>query len=505
MTVPKAVASSVKTPGFWLTVNLLGAAAGPGSAALQAIILAPIDSDGNLTPNTEFRQLNGPDDAKTAFGKAGQGHLTAKRLFQMYGLANVVGAGVSPSGGAVASGTLTATGPATGNTTYVIDVCGRQIEVPWNNGETADQFKTTAISYINQLSEDIPVVASSGGVGIVTLTANYAGPWGNDITFGATLKAGSSAFGTSIVASGSGKLSGGTTEPSYTTVLANMATTERRIILPCLSNAVVEAATGAAEDVEQHIKTYGSGLDALLQIGVLGHSGTQANAKTGAASRNFEAMQYIHCLNGQSLPCEFAGAEVGDQLKWHQLRANYNRIGNPFLGLFGAKDKVGDKPTQAEVEDLLRNGVTPVSYARDGSLFVVRPITTHFQDTSGAPDFRAYDMSDIHGAYSVAEDLRTAIPQEFKNASISPDLPAAADPLPPGVVELRDVKSFVTSRLFTQARLGVVDRTRLQTALDNGELIVEIDTGDPTQVNIFIPYKIIPPLAKIGVVMSRAA
>lgn len=507
--VTKAVASSIRTPGLWLVVNLLGASGGAGTDALRALILAPIDTDGTLTANTEVRQLNGAEDAATAFGRGSQGHLAARALFKHYPLANVAGCGPTASVGAAASGTLTFTGPATGDTSYDLDCSGRVTSVPWYAGETADTFKSRAIQYLNLLAnsqdgDSIPGVASSGGVGIVTVTANYGGPWGNDITFGAKLSAGATAKGTAVVASGA-KLTGGVTEPSFTTALTTVSTTEYDIIVLCISNAVAEAASGAAEDLETHIETYQSGLDALLQFGIIGHTGSQALAKTGTASRNSEVMQYVHCLNGQSLPCEFAGAEAGDQLKFHQLRANYNRIGNAYTGLYGPKDAVGDKPSPTELEDLLRNGVTPVSIARDGTLFVVRPITTHFQDANGASDFRAYDVSDVRGQYYVAADLRTALPQEFKNASISPDLPDGSEPLPPGVAEVRDVRGFVQSRLFTHARAGIVERNRLTQVIESGELIVEVDEGDATQVNVFIPNKIIPPLAKIGVVLSRSA
>lgn len=513
MVASKAVASSVKTPGLWLTVDLLGAAGAAGAIALRALLMAPIDTDGTLAANTETRHLGGAPDAATAFGRGGQGHLAARALFKNYPLADVTAIGAAPSGGVAATGTWTATGPATGDTAWILDCAGREVEVPWASGESADTFKTRAISYFNLLAnaqdgDSLPAIASTGGVGIITGTANYAGTWGNDITYGARLAPGQTAKGTAITIAGggtNGNFANGTVEPDFSTALATVATTEYDLIVPCLSNAVVKAATGDAEDVETHLETYQAGLDALLQFAILGFTGSQADAKTGAASRNSEVMEYIHFLNAQSLPCEVAGAEAGDQLKWHGLRANYNRIGNALAGLRGPKDTVGDKPTAAELEDLLRNGVAAMSLRRDGTPYVVRPITTHFQDANGAPDFRAYDVSDVRGMYYVAKDLRTAIPQEFTNASISADLPDGSDPLPPGVVEIRDVKGFVVSRLLQHARAGIVDRTRLLEAISSGELVVEIDDSDPTQVNIFLPTKIIPPLAKIGVVVSRAA
>lgn len=204
------------------------------------------------------------------------------------------------------------------------------------------------------------------------------------------------------------------------------------------------------------------------------------------------------------LPCELAGAEAGDTLRFVTLRANYNRIGNK-LQLHGPADVAISKLTDAEVEDLLSTGVTPLSFELGtNEIFVVRPITTH--SLNGAnPDYRALDVSDVHGIYAVARDLRAAVPIEFANASISEDLPPNADPLPPGVVEVKDVKAFVLSRLNFWAKLGVVNRAALQAAIDAEELTFELDASDATQLNSILPLQIVKPLAKIGSVVQKVA
>ena len=71
------------------------------------------------------------------------------------------------------------------------------------------------------------------------------------------------------------------------------------------------------------------------------------------------------------------------------------------------------------------------------------------------------------------------------------------------MVEIKDVFAWVVSRLTLHADLGIVERARLEEVASNGELIVEIDSGDESQVNIFIPLKIIKPLAKLGAVVSK--
>lgn len=506
MALPKAVASSVKTPGFYLLVNLLGAPANPGTGALRAVIVGPKFSTGTIVNDTEVRQIFGPEDAATSHGRGSLVHLAAKALFAHYGVASVDVISPTPSAGAVATITHVIGGAPTSNMVIRYDVAGRTFDVPWNVGDAIGVHRAAAIAAING-DPDLMVTASAGGgAGDLVLTADGPGPWGNDVTVGGTIIAG----GGGTITPGGAKLAGGTTEPNFTTALATLATKSYRLFVACLSNADAADATSSsnAHRLKTHIATFNSGLGAKLQIGVVGHTGAIADVKAGAIARNFEAMQYIYCQNAQSLPAEWAGAEAGDQLRWHSLRANYNRIGNAYADgalMRGAKNLVADALTAAELEDLQNNGVSPVAY-QDGTNapFTVNPITTHSL-SGAAADYRCFFLSDVHGSYSFAEDLRTFIVQSFPNASITEDLPAGGDPLPPGVVERRDVDAAAKERAQTWVGLGVLHGPRLQTAIDNGDFAVEIDSGDESQVNIFIPHGIVKPLSKFSGYISKVA
>jgi hypothetical protein len=52
-------------------------------------------------------------------------------------------------------------------------------------------------------------------------------------------------------------------------------------------------------------------------------------------------------------------------------------------------------------------------------------------------------------------------------------------------------------------RGGVVLQSALDEAIADGSLAVEVNANDPSQVDILVPLKIIPPLAKFGVVVNR--
>lgn len=502
MTVPKAVASSVKTPGLFLTVNLLAAVANPGTASLRTLLIAPKSSAGDITVDSEVRQCFGPDDVATALGAGTPGHLASKRFFERFGLGRLDVVAPTASGGGTATETQTYSGTATENSTIRIKIHGRVIDVPWLSGEANTAFVTRAVSYINQQSSDLFVTASDGGIGDLDLTAKVAGPWGNDVLISTEIFEGGGGI---TISANPSALASGTTEPDWTTALGVVNTTEYAAIIGCASNADATATSACnPERLADHINTYETGGNALLQVGFIGHTGTISNVKAGAIDRNNEAMEYVFGQTFADLPCELAGAEAGDALNYASIRSNFNRIGNVH-NLYGPYDPVAEKLTGAEVEDLLENGVSPLDIAQGtGQIYLVRPITTHSLD-SATPDYRAFDMSDTLGMYAVARDMRTALPQQFPNASISEDLAPGGDPLPPGVVERRDVEEFVISRLVFQTRLGVVQKAALDSAVENDELIVEIDSVDPTQVNIFMPLAIVKPLAKFGVVAAKVA
>lgn len=505
MTLPKAVTSSTKTPGFYLTINMLAGAANPGSAALRGLLIGHKITGGDIVAQTEVRQCFGPDDVKTACGEGSLAHLAAIQAFLAFGKLSLdVVAPTAPTGG-TATVTHTISGTPTDNNVFVIDVAGRKTgDITWAAGESISTFRARCVAAINTV-RPLPTTASNGvgGAGDIQIDAKGPGVWGNDITTGITKKQGTGG----VITAGGSKLASGTGEYDLTTVLGLVQTTEYGAIGVCTSNADATDATTSsnAERLMAHIESHKLGLGALLQYGFVGHTGSIANVKAGAIGRNSVDMSYAYLQLAQSLPSELMGWDFGDSMRWYQERANYNRIGNRAPGIVGSKDPAADKLIFNEGEDLLSNGVSPYDFVTNSKTDValIAPITTHSLDSASAADYRAYYQSDSFGVNAVMRDLRTALPQEFPNASITQDLPPGADELPPGVVERKDVYNFVTSRLNGWAIAGVIDKNYLQQVIDDGSLAVEIDDTDKSQVNIFIPGRIVKPLAKFSAVFAK--
>ncbi len=506
MTTPKAVSSGTLTPGIYIKVNLVAGTSGPNAGELRTLLLSPKSSSGDLTPDTEIRSGGGEETAGTAFGVGTPGHLAAKQFYAGFP-SGVVDFGAPAAAAGTSTMNFTLSGAPTSNRAIGVRVAGREFEVAWLVGETLADVRDKVINGILQRTQDLPATAASGGAGVVAVSGKVLGNISNDIRVRIWLKPTTGTVGTEAISPNVlTNLVGGTTDPDYTNILAAAQGKEYHVILPCLSNADAEV-TGASSNAERaliHIELYNEGLEAKLQTLVYGSTRTQSAAIAAAQARNVGYGEHVFLLNGQSLPCEFAGAEAGDRLAGTAVDPAINRIGNRIgTSLYGSQDPVGDAPTQPESESALGSGVSILGYDTAGNIIVIRPITTYSQNSAGGPDRRLLDVQNVDATYIIARDLRAALPQEFKNAKIIKDQAPGAQEIPKGVTEERDIKAFVISRLRSWVRQGVALGSALDEAITSGELIVEVDEGDATQVNIVVPVSIIPPLAKFGLVVNR--
>lgn len=507
MSFPLAVAPSVRSPGLALVVNLLAGAASPGTAPMRACLLASKGTGvGTITADTQLVTLAGADDAKTLLGAGVPGHLTAKAIFAEYPLALVDLVAPAEPAGDAATQTVTFddTTPVTVSRTVTVEIAGREIQIVWSAGETDIAAATKLVAAIAAQTNDLPVTAGNGAgsLAVVTITFKQKGTIGNDCLLYLTVADGTGGS----VALGGAALAGGTTESVLTTALSTIAGREYDIIIPCLSNTDVDAAsaTSGPGRLKTHIQNLDHGFSAKLQQGVIGATGSLSATKTGAAQHDFGPFEYIFCNAARSLPCEFAGAEAGARLRDEAIDPAANRIGTLYRAvLYGARDLVANTLTEAQVEDALQSGVTPVTYTANGEERVSRPITTYFKDTAGNPDDRILDVSRVTGTYAVAKDLRSALPAEFPHAKLSADLPPGDDALPEGVIEVRDVRAFVIARLRFWQQRGVIRRDKLDAAIADGTLIVRVNPSDASQCDIVLPLSIVPPLAKFSVVVQK--
>lgn len=503
MSLDVAIAPSVRSPGAALKVNLLAGAPSPASASLRVLIVAPKGSGGTATADTLNQAVGGADDVGTLLAGGTVGHVCAKALFAEYGLALVDVLCVTASAGVTASNTFAFAGTVTSARTVYLEVMGRERTLTWAAGETATAFAARVAAEFGYITNDVMCTASAN-TGTLTVTAKIAGTIGNDVIVRIRLVGGSG--GTVDAAQSSTKnLASGTSSATIDTGLALVQTTEYAFILNCDSNeaANTSGASTTYAKVQAHIALYQSGLTAKLQQQIVGFTGTLANALTAAGYRNIGTCALNLFLAARSLPSEVQGAECGARLREILSDPAVNRIGMEYSAtLYGPIDAVDNKLTDAEVESALQAGVTPISWGVNGTPYPVRPITTYYLDGQSNADDRLLDTSRVDGTYSVARDLRTFLYARFKGKKLLKDIPAGQQ-LPPGCVLEKTVRTAAITRVRFHASIGVVQPQALEDAIANGEFVVQVDPSDSSQIDLVVPVKIVPPLAKLSIVVNH--
>jgi phage tail sheath gpL-like len=509
MSIPLAVSPSQKTPGVYVKVNLLAGAASPGDASLKVALLAPRGTGGNLTPETELRALAGAADASTAFGAGTPGHQWATEVYRRFPTAIVHAA--APSGAAGYAGlTAILSGAPSSANAIEYDIHGVTGEVAWLVGESPATVAGKLADAVAE-KEDVLAVAAvaTGASGGFYIYSKVGGNPGEDVRVRLKLKApATSTEGVTGCASHTA-LTGTTTDPDYTNVLALLSGNEYHLISPCLSNQDV-ASVSADNNVKRtvnHISAYNEGLNAKLQQYVVGLTTTVAEGIASSVDSNSgsnkEYGEILLFINSRDLPAKLAGAEVGSILRALSFNEAPNRIGELFDTLAGSHDVAADRPTPAESESALTGGVALMSYTDQGIPTLVRPVVTHCQYDNGGQDTRLLDRQNVDATYIVTRAIAAALPAEFPQAKITEDTTPEGEPPPDGVTEIRDVRAFVASILRFFARKGTLSRDRVESAIVDGSLIVRINPSDATQVDFVVPWQIVQPWVKSGLVTQR--
>ena len=510
MTVPIAVSPSVLTPGLYLVVDLLASAAAPGVGQLRTLIISPKSSAGDLTVDTEVRTIGDAAEASVAFGTGTPGHLAAVQVFGQFPSAIVDAISPTPSAGGVSTLVVTFSGSPTADNTVVVDIQGVEFEVAWLSTDSLTEVALRVSDAIAERTEQF-LVTGTPVVAVLTLDSKVAGPIGNDVLVRMTLK-GAATGGAAISYTSSpaaAPLAAGTTEPDYTTALSNVVGEEYHYILPCLANSDANniASTSNVRRVYNHIVALNEGKDAKLQQFIVASTLTVAAAAAATPdadnASNATFGEHILCISGRGLPAQLAAREAGGRLKAISLDPAANRIGENMSEYVGAADKIANKPTPAQSEQAIGGGVSLISYTAQGLETLVRAVTTHSQSATGAADRRLLDTQNVDGTYIIARDLRETLPQEYPQAKIAPDPVAGGDLPPQGVITPADIKSFIITRLRFWQVQAVATQASIDAAIADGTLSVSINASDPTQVDIVVPFAIVQPLAKLGVVVQR--
>ena len=438
-----------KRPGFYGETVYGAGGISSGSIPKYLLLMGLKTSAGSMTANTQVVDIGSDDEADTY---CGQGSLLARMCYQARREAGIrikAIAVTEASGGAAATATITIATDSTSSGEWVYTIAGVDVRVPVSSGATPT-VQATAIKNAINSNPRLPVTAINSS-GVVTVTTRNVGAICNSfIIFQNILtKPGAStsavAGGAAVLSSNPGEtgvfFSGGSGTEDVTAALATVyAGRYHRIGVGMID------ATNAAL-IEAQLDSKAGPTVGRMEHAIFGSNDTISNATSVAQTTlNNARCQLAWMEESETHPSEIAARVAAARLAKEQSNPNSNFDGYVLNGIRAQRSRA-KWATEANQVSALDNGVTPLLSAADGTVSIVRAITTKSL-TSSNPDYRTLDVGFAATPDEIRDDLALQWGTVFlPNNPAVRDNPASEEPDPPaGVATPKRWTSFVEDR-----------------------------------------------------------
>lgn len=420
MTITSVISNSNKVPGTYTRVSLGVGPRSSGDNIRQVELFGNMTSAGTATVGVEY-DVYSEDDARALFGAGSELHLLAQAALESNPDVALKCIAITESAGAAATGTIVCGGPATANGTIGVTCLGEEIQVPVNSGDSATAQGAAVVLAINAMT-DWPITAAAT-TGTVTATNKNKGPRGN---FNSLRARKIVDYGASLTPPSTGYLTGGTTSDDPQSALDAIASVERRYLVAPYSDATQLGKFAAHVDAQDEPEV---GHRKRLFFGSID---TLANITTLATGLN----AYRGCVGWQPMsdlpPGMLAAALAARVAARESTKVSYNM---DFEVIPGLKPSflISNRPIPNQLIAALNNGITPLQSADDGSVYIVRAITTHSRDALTNADYRVLDIAKVAVPDEAADRFETTFADRFKSFDASQDAPDGSPPQP-GIV-----------------------------------------------------------------------
>lgn len=396
------IPSSYRAP---LTAFELIFGQGASSAAAgvrSAIYIGKMLSGGTATVNTRYA-ITSEGQAETLFGPGSDLHIFARTHIAKNPNGKVYMVAHAPSSGAgvaTATANLTVTGTATANGSFIVEVCGEQIEIVYFSGDTPTVIGDILEARINAMGF-LPVTAANT-TGTVAVSAKAAGASQNGIYMLLVVQDGDSGSSVSVAASA-----------EYLAAGAEGATTE-----VSLFSAALTAVAGSSDyyhGIPQTIATFSTPLKTHIENrslplagnrsrGYFPSSASQSAAGTIATGLNYERM---HCVwqRGASQPPQVLVAwAIASIQKEEQVQRRFNFDNYPATDFIKPAPDQTDWPThESDLGDAINSGLMVIA-STDTGTYMAMAVNTRSKDATGAlDDFRASEAHRVSIIDGVAD------------------------------------------------------------------------------------------------------
>lgn len=374
--------------------------------------------------------------------------------------------------GAKATGTVTFTGTATENKLQEWHIGGRALRVSVAKGDSASTVATKLRQAIS--ADQRCVVDATAAGGVVTLTARWFGETGNeiDVRYGYNALAdggGVGGIGVAVVA-----MSGGTGLPNLTGFEAIVGQEWfQTIVLPYSDATSLASVDGVlAQRFGPMVQLEGHAF--------VGVSGGLSQASTKAAALNSPHITGIYSGKSPS-PCwEWAAqAAALDAAEPDPARPRQT------LALTVLPADSNNRPTQAERNVLLFDGLSTTVVDAAGTVRIERLITTYKTNAWGVPDTAYLDIETMRTLSYLRFSLRNRIAVRYPRHKLANDGTLYG----PG-------QAIVTPSVIRSELLGLFREWEYAGLVEGFDqfkaaLIVERNTQDPNRVDAVIPPDVV--------------
>lgn len=427
MPIVNFFSSTDKVPGFYGQTLFGQSGVGAASQPLYLLLVGNMLSTGSALVDVGVDDVFSEADAVLLYGAGSELHRMVRVALKYPGV-RLKAIAVSEAGGAAAATcTTTLTGSWTTAGSLVYRVGGERVQANVTSTNTLTEA-AAAIKAACNANAALPVTFDNvAGVG--TWTAKQKGTRGNTLIVAQDMSqapAGlvSTTTGGAAVGLTGHYFSGGSGLDDVTAALAvlfpgwyqRVALAQGDATNVALVKAQVAAKAGPTEGRMEH----------YVIAGVGSLAATQSIAQTTA---NDQRAQSVWLANGETPASEMAASMAAMRTKAEQDQPNSGYDNRVLLGVL-AQEKRADWVGHSTAVAALDNSLTPLYSQEDGTVTVVRAITTHSK--SGA----AFDYSTLDTAQAVVPDYmrlvyRLSWTTQFvvANPYVRPE-PSAAEPTP---------------------------------------------------------------------------
>lgn len=226
-------------------------------------------------------------------------------------------------------------------------------------------------------------------------------------------------------------------------------------------------------DIKNHVNSASANRKERIAIIGFDTGTTQATAQTNVEAINSQRVwaAYPNPLNenGQELPGFYAAAAIAGQLA-AESDPSMPMTGVELIGFYGLNKKLKD----SEMEALIDAGIIPLQI-RNGSISIVRLITTYTKDAQNAVDITWQEGTTVRISDYILKDLRTRLARKFSRAKQNKDTRDA-------------IRSEVLTGLFQYENLEYIEN------VTNEDAVIEVNPINPLRNDVKFKYDVTGPL-----------